>query len=62
MRAHVVLPEELVREVDRLTGPRKRSQFIEDAVRMKLQLAKQGEALKKALYEDEQERDAEAAR
>jgi polysaccharide deacetylase 2 family uncharacterized protein YibQ len=33
MRTHVVLPDELVEEIDRLVGPRKRSRFIEKAVR-----------------------------
>jgi hypothetical protein len=33
MQTHVVLPPELVEEVDSLAGRRKRSQFIEDAIR-----------------------------
>ncbi len=36
MRAHVVLPEELVEEVDRLAGKRRRSQVVEEAIREKL--------------------------
>lgn len=36
IRAHVVLPEELIVEVDRVAGSRKRSRFIEAAVREKL--------------------------
>jgi hypothetical protein len=36
MRAHVVLPEELVEEIDRVAGKRKRSHFLEAAVREKL--------------------------
>lgn len=47
LRTHVVLPEDLVAEVDRLAGKRKRSQFIEEAVRYKVQLARQREALVK---------------
>lgn len=35
-RAHVVLPEDLLVEVDRVAGKRKRSRFIESAVREKL--------------------------
>ena len=35
-RAHVVLPEELVKEVDRVAGQRRRSRFIEVAIREKL--------------------------
>lgn len=33
MRVHISLDEELVREIDRLSGPRGRSAFIEQAVR-----------------------------
>ena len=36
MRTHVVLPDELVQEVDRMVGPRKRSEFVERAVREEL--------------------------
>lgn len=32
VRTHVVLPAELVRQIDELVGKRKRSAFIEDAV------------------------------
>ena len=35
-RAHVVVPEELLDEVDRLVGPRRRSEFLADAAREKL--------------------------
>jgi hypothetical protein len=45
MRAHIVLPEELVAEIDRLAGPRGRSRFIEEAVRAKVQHEKQRLAL-----------------
>jgi Arc/MetJ-type ribon-helix-helix transcriptional regulator len=48
MRTHVVLPDELVREVDALVGPRKRSEFIEDALRAKLQHGRQKGPLKGA--------------
>ncbi len=33
MRTHLVLPEELVNEVDAIVGKRKRSRYVEDAVR-----------------------------
>ena len=46
MRTHVVLPEELVKEVDRLAGPRRRSEFIEAAVREQIRRQKQSEALR----------------
>lgn len=47
MRTHVVLPDELVREVDALVGPRKRSEFIEDALRAKLQRERQKWAIER---------------
>ena len=36
MRAHIVVPEEVLQEVDRVAGRRKRSQFVTDAIREKL--------------------------
>jgi predicted transcriptional regulator len=45
MRAHVVLDDELVDEVDAISGRRRRSAFIEDAVREKLQRERQKRAL-----------------
>jgi len=36
LRAHVILPEDLLREVDDLVGPRKRSEFFVDAAREKI--------------------------
>ena len=33
MRAHVVLPDDLVEEIDRLVGKRRRSAFIAEAAR-----------------------------
>lgn len=47
-RAHVVLPEELIEEIDRLAGKRKRSQFIEAAVREKLTRERQSAALRES--------------
>jgi hypothetical protein len=46
-RAHIVLSEELIEQVDRITGQRRRSIFVEAAIREKLQR----EALTKALQE-----------
>ena len=36
VRAHVVLPEDLIDRVDRVAGKRRRSRFVEEAVREKL--------------------------
>ncbi|HVC33251.1 MAG TPA: hypothetical protein VNL16_07055 [Chloroflexota bacterium] len=36
MRAHLVIPQELVDEVDEIVGPRCRSKFVTEAVREKL--------------------------
>ena len=47
MRAHVVLPEEMIEEIDRVAGKRGRSRFIEEAVADKLRRAR----LLKALHE-----------
>ncbi|MBI2912278.1 MAG: hypothetical protein HYY05_09045 [Chloroflexi bacterium] len=46
MRAHVILPEELVNEVDQVAGTRKRSAFFEAAIREKLARERQSEALR----------------
>ncbi|MBI2885778.1 MAG: hypothetical protein HYY02_01070 [Chloroflexi bacterium] len=45
MRAHVVLPEDLIREIDRTAGKRRRSQFVEAAIREKLVREALGRAL-----------------
>jgi hypothetical protein len=45
MRAHIVLPDDLIEEIDALAGPRKRSQFIEEAVRAKLVNERQKRAM-----------------
>jgi metal-responsive CopG/Arc/MetJ family transcriptional regulator len=44
-RTNVTLPEELLKEVDELAGPRGRSQFVADAVAYKVKR----ERLRKAL-------------
>jgi metal-responsive CopG/Arc/MetJ family transcriptional regulator len=36
MRTHLVLPDDLVKQVDATVGKRKRSRFVEEAVREKL--------------------------
>ena len=46
-RAHIILPEDLLAEVDRVAGKRKRSHFVESAIREKLSR----EALSAALRE-----------
>ncbi|HUG15874.1 MAG TPA: hypothetical protein VMM78_12760 [Thermomicrobiales bacterium] len=45
-RTHVVLANDVLEELDRLVGKRKRSQFIEEAVRAKLQRERQRIALR----------------
>ena len=49
MRTHISLPEDLVAEIDTLVGARKRSAFIEEAVRWKLINERQRQALDKLL-------------
>lgn len=44
-RAHVVLPEDVIVELDELVGPRGRSQYITEAVREKLLRERQRRAL-----------------
>ena len=44
MRTHISLPEDLVAEIDALVGARKRSAFIEEAVRNRMRLEKQRQA------------------
>lgn len=36
LRAHVVIPEDLLKQVDELVGPRRRSEFFADAAREKV--------------------------
>lgn len=36
MRTHVILPVELVREIDEIAGQRKRSEYIEEAIRERI--------------------------
>jgi Arc/MetJ-type ribon-helix-helix transcriptional regulator len=46
-RIHVSLPDKVVRDIDELVGPRKRSQYIADAV----EAAAKKDRLLKVLYE-----------
>lgn len=43
-RTNLILPDELVREVDRVAGPRNRSRFVADAVRDRLRRERLREA------------------
>jgi len=45
-RAHVVLEERLLRDIDRLVGARQRSNFLTEAAEEKLMRIRQIEALK----------------
>jgi hypothetical protein len=47
-RTHVVLPPDLLAEIDRLVGPRRRSQFFVDAVTEKLARLKLAEIAQRA--------------
>ncbi|MBI2908443.1 MAG: hypothetical protein HYX92_12420 [Chloroflexi bacterium] len=48
MRTHVILSDELVAEIDRLVGKRKRSRFAEEAIKDKLRRAALTVALKES--------------
>jgi hypothetical protein len=48
-RAHVVLSDELIREIDARVGQRHRSQFIEEAVEDKLRRLRRVEAFERIL-------------
>ena len=47
-RTHVVLPPELLAEIDRRVGPRRRSQFFVDAVTEKLARLRLAEVARRA--------------
>ena len=47
-RTHVVLEEKLVKDIDRLVGPRQRSSFLTEAAQEKLMRFRQIAALKAA--------------
>jgi len=46
-RAHVVVDEDILREIDRLAGKKKRSSFIEEAAKKELQRLNQLSVLRK---------------
>lgn len=48
MRTNVVLPDELIREIDKIAGTRKRSEFIAETLRGRLYREKLDKALTKA--------------
>jgi metal-responsive CopG/Arc/MetJ family transcriptional regulator len=48
-RVHVVLPSELIEEIDARVGPRNRSRFIQDALEEKLNRPQRVEALERAV-------------
>lgn len=48
MRMHIELDDEVVREVDRLAGPRERTAFVRRAVLRAVEEARRGEALRAA--------------
>jgi metal-responsive CopG/Arc/MetJ family transcriptional regulator len=50
IRMNITVSEELVEQVDKLIGPRKRSQFIADALRQRIETIRY-ERLQKALEE-----------
>ncbi len=47
-RTHVVIPEELIKEIDLFVGRRKRSQFITQAAEERLKRVKQARAIERA--------------
>ena len=47
-RTHIVMPKELVKEIDRLAGPRGRSAFVTEAVEEKLRHERLREIAEKA--------------
>ena len=48
IRTHIVVPEALIQEVDRIAGKRRRSHFVEEAIREKLARATLTDALASA--------------
>lgn len=47
-RAHVILPAELLQQIDERVGQRKRSEFIQEAVEDKLKILRRVEAFERA--------------
>ncbi len=50
VRLNITIPKDLAQAINRFTGPRKRSQFIAEAVRQQIE-KKEKEALEKILEE-----------
>lgn len=50
VRLNITLPKDLVQAMNRVTGPRKRSRFVAEAVRQKIE-QKEKEAIDKLLEE-----------
>jgi hypothetical protein len=48
-RTHLIVPKELIEEVDRLVGPRRRSEFIASAVDEKVRREKVLQAVREAV-------------
>ncbi len=48
VKTHLVLPKQLLAEMDKFVSPRKRSQFVADAAREKLERLRLDQALEKA--------------
>ena len=52
-RAHVVLPDDLIKEIDARVGQRQRSQFIQEAVEDKLRRLRRVETFERILESNE---------
>ncbi|MGH7203798.1 MAG: hypothetical protein ACREHC_05135 [Candidatus Levyibacteriota bacterium] len=50
MRAHIVIPDELIKKVDEVVGPRRRSAFMVEAIEAKLQRERVLKAVKATLH------------
>ena len=48
MRTNIVLPNDLIIEIDKLAGARKRSKFLEEAARERIEAAKLEKAFEEA--------------
>lgn len=49
MRVHITLGEDVVEEIDRAVGPRRRSSFIADAIRKELESKRRWEEMRSAI-------------
>ncbi|MBI2326850.1 hypothetical protein HYU92_00880 [Candidatus Curtissbacteria bacterium] len=48
MRTNVILPDDLIAEIDKIAGARKRSKFLEEAARDRIESEKLMDAFEKA--------------